>query len=98
MPYSYQNKKGQTYYLHGKEVTLQGGRKQRIHFFAREVKPGVLDAVPEGHNVVENERTGLPFLKRGDGAATASAAGASDTATTATAGRAGGRSGSRAKK
>ena len=97
MPYSYQNKKGQTYYLHGKEVTLQGGRKQRIHYFAREPKAGeALDAVPEGHNVVENERTGLPFLKRGDGAATAGAAG--DTATTATAGRAGGRSGSRAKK
>jgi hypothetical protein len=28
MPYSYQNRKGQTYYLHGKEVTLQNGRTQ----------------------------------------------------------------------
>ncbi len=25
MAYSYQNSKGQTYYLHGKDVTLQGG-------------------------------------------------------------------------
>ena len=51
--------------LHGKDVTLQGGRKQRIHYFAREAKPGeALDAVPAGHEVVENPRTGLPFLKR----------------------------------
>jgi hypothetical protein len=65
MAYSYKNSKGQTYYLHGKEVTLQGGRKQKIHYFAREAKPGEsLDAVPTGHSVVENPRTGLPFLKR----------------------------------
>ena len=65
MPYSHKNSKGQTYYLHGKDVTLQGGRKQRIHYFAREAKPGEsLDAVPAGHEVVENPRTGLPFLKR----------------------------------
>jgi hypothetical protein len=65
MPYSHKNSKGQTYYLHGKDVTLQGGRKQRIHYFAREAKPGeALDSVPSGHEVVENPRTGLPFLKR----------------------------------
>ncbi|HXI18899.1 MAG TPA: hypothetical protein VNM48_21245 [Chloroflexota bacterium] len=66
MPYSYKNSKGQTYILHGKEVTLQGGRKQKIHYFAREAKPEALDAVPAGYNVIENPRTGLPFLKRGD--------------------------------
>ena len=67
MPYSYKNSQGQTYYLHGKEVTLQGGRKQKIHYFAREAKPGdVMDALPDGHLVVENPRTGLPFLKRGE--------------------------------
>ncbi len=69
MPYSYKNSKGQVYYLHGKDVTLQGGRKQRIHYFAREAKPGeVLESVPAGHTVVENPRTGLPFLKRSEGA------------------------------
>jgi hypothetical protein len=67
MPYSYKNSKGQTYYLHGKEVTLQGGRKQKIHYFAREAKDGdVMSALPAGHLVVENPRTGLPFLKRGE--------------------------------
>jgi hypothetical protein len=67
MAYSYKNSKGQAYFLHGKEVTLQGGRKQRIHYFAREAKAGEsLDAIPAGYTVVENARTGLPFLKRGD--------------------------------
>jgi hypothetical protein len=77
MPYRYRNSKGQTYYLHGKEVTLQNGRKQQIFYFAREPKAGeALDALPAGREVVENPRTGLPFLK---GAGVAPAAGAPTT-------------------
>jgi hypothetical protein len=65
MPYEHQNKKGQTYYLHGKDVTLQNGRKQRIYYFGREAKPGeALDSLPAGYRIEENERTGLPFLKK----------------------------------
>jgi hypothetical protein len=65
MPFSYTNSKGQSYYLHGKKVTLQGGRQQQIHYFRREPRAGeVMDAVPEGYEVTENERTGLPFLRR----------------------------------
>ncbi|MGI8423863.1 MAG: hypothetical protein ACR2NO_07100 [Chloroflexota bacterium] len=64
MAFSYKNSKGQSYFLHGKEVTLQGGRKQQIYYFAREAKPGEsLDAVPEGREVIENPKTGLPFLR-----------------------------------
>jgi hypothetical protein len=45
-------------------VTLQGGRQQQIHYFAREAKPGeALNALPSGYTVVENSRTGLPFAK-----------------------------------
>ena len=77
MPYSYKNSKGQTYYLHGKEVTLQNGRTQQIYYFAREPKTGAaLDAVPAGREVIESPRTGLPFLK---GTGTAPAASASTT-------------------
>jgi len=65
MAYEYKNKKGQTYYLHGKEVTLQNGRKQQIYYFAREEKPEAIDAVPDGYRIQENDRTGLPFLKKG---------------------------------
>ena len=65
MAYTYTNKKGQKYYLHTKDVTLRGGnRKQTIYYFAREVKPGSLDAVPAGFEVVENKKTGLPVLRR----------------------------------
>jgi hypothetical protein len=74
MPYRYENRKGQAYYLHGKEVTLRNGRKQRIFYFAREPKAGeALDALPAGREVVENPRTGLPFLT-GAGAAPATGA------------------------
>ena len=66
MAYSHKNSKGQTYYLHSKDVTLRGGRKQTIYYFAREEKAGVLNALPEGRVVVENKRTGLPLLKRAD--------------------------------
>jgi len=63
MAYSHKNSKGQTYYLHSKDVTLRGGRQQTIYYFAREVKAGALDALPAGKSVVENQRTGLPLLK-----------------------------------
>jgi hypothetical protein len=65
MAYSHTNSKGQTYYLHMKDVTLKGGRLQRIYFFARDVREGAVDAMPAGYIVVENPRTGLPVLKKG---------------------------------
>jgi hypothetical protein len=64
MAFTHVNSKGQTYYLHRREVTLKGGRLQTIYFFAREEKDGVIDAVPEGMEIVENTKTGLPILKK----------------------------------
>ncbi len=66
MAYAHTNSKDQTYYLHSKEVTLRGGRQQRIYYFAKEVKPEAIDALPEGYMVVENQKTGLPMLKKED--------------------------------
>ena len=57
-------KSGRTFYLHSKEVTLRGGRKQRIYYFAGEVKEGAIDVLPEGYAVGENSKTGLPILKK----------------------------------
>ncbi len=66
MAYSHTNSKGQEYFLHMKDVTLKGGRVQRIYFFARDVRPdGACDAMPAGYVAVENSRTGLPVLKKG---------------------------------
>ncbi len=69
MAFSHTNKKGQEYFLHSKDVTLKStGRIQTIYYFAKEIKSGVgvtaLSAVPSGKTIVENERTGLPFLKK----------------------------------
>lgn len=64
MAYAYKNSKGQTYYLHTRDVKLKNGRVQRIFFFARDVRSGSLDEVPTGYKVVETQRTGMPVLKK----------------------------------
>ncbi len=64
MPYRVVSKKsGKTYYLHAKEVALAGGRLQKIHFFSSSPENSI-DAVPAGYEVIENERTGLPMLRK----------------------------------
>jgi len=62
--YSYTNSKGQTYYLHKRDVTLKNGRVQTIYFFARDVRDGAIEAVPAGYEVMETKRTGMPVLKK----------------------------------
>jgi hypothetical protein len=62
--YSYTNSKGQTYYLHTRQVTLKNGRVQTIYFFARDIRDGAIPEVPEGYMVVETKRTGMPVLKK----------------------------------
>ena len=64
MAYSWINARGQTYYLHSREVLLRNHRMQRIFFFAKTIKDGALNAVPAGYEVVENVRTGLPVLRK----------------------------------
>ncbi len=64
MAYSQTNSKGQQYYLHMKDVTLKGGRLQRIYFFARDVRDGAVEEMPAGYMSVENPRTGLLVLKK----------------------------------
>lgn len=66
MAYQYTNSKGDSYYLHAKQVQLRGsGKTQTIYYFAREVdKDNSLEEVPEGYKVVESPRTGLPILKK----------------------------------
>jgi hypothetical protein len=64
MAYSVTNSKGQTYFLHGKMVTLRGGREQQIYYFAKTAKADALDDLPKGYGKTENKRTGLPMLKK----------------------------------
>lgn len=65
MAYEYTNTKGQQYFLHSKEVELRGGLKMRIFYFRKEVDAEfVLDELPKDREVIENERTGLPLVRR----------------------------------
>lgn len=64
MAYAFTNSKGRTYFLHKKDTTLKNGRTQTIYFFAKEVKDGALNSVPQGY-VVSESRNGLPVLKKG---------------------------------
>ena len=64
MAYEFTNSKGTKYYLHFKDVNLKGGRQQRIYFFAKDIREGSLDSVPDGYQVMETERTGMPILKK----------------------------------
>jgi hypothetical protein len=65
MAYSTVSKKsGKTYFLHSKVVTLKGGQKQTIYYFAGAAGQGAVNSLPSGYKVVENERTGLPLLKK----------------------------------
>jgi hypothetical protein len=63
MAYSFTNSKDRTYFLHKRDTTLKNGRQQTIYFFAKEVKDGALDSVPDGYEVSES-RNGLPVLKK----------------------------------
>ncbi|HAR55097.1 TPA: hypothetical protein DCR79_02320 [Patescibacteria group bacterium] len=64
MSFSHRNSKGNTYFLHSKNVTLKGGRKQNIYYFAKVAGVGAQNELPEGYKVIESSRTGLPILKK----------------------------------
>ncbi len=65
MAFSVKSKKsGKTYFLHTKDVELAGGRKQTIYYFAGTESTNSMDALPAGYEVTENQRTGLPMLRK----------------------------------
>jgi hypothetical protein len=66
MSYSVASKKsGKTYFLHERRQKLKGGQEVTLYFFAGQPGEGAIDAMPNGYIVSENERTGLPLLKKG---------------------------------
>ena len=66
MAYAFTNSKGVTYYLPTKKSTTSTGKERTLFYFAKEVKEGTLDSLPEGRKVVEM-KTGLPVLKKIEG-------------------------------
>jgi len=71
MAFNYRNRKGQTYYLHGRKVQMRNHREQQIYYFAKDAADA-LDRLPEGYEVTEVTSSALPVLKK----AAASKAGA----------------------
>ncbi len=63
MAYAFTNSKGVTYYLHTRRTPAASGKERVLFFFSKEVKEGVMDAVPAGYTVIEM-KTGLPVLKK----------------------------------
>ena len=72
MAFKHTNSKGKDYYLHSQVNALKStGKMQTIYFFAKEIKTHskagkpvtALDSLPAGKRIVENEKTGLPFVK-----------------------------------
>ena len=63
MAFSFTNSKGNTYFLHSKTTQLKSGREQTIYFFAKTIREGSLDAVPEAYEVSES-KNGLPVLRK----------------------------------
>ena len=64
MSFTHNNSKGTTYHLNKKDVTLKStGRVQTIYYFSKDSRSTAC-ATPDGYNVKENARTGLPFLTK----------------------------------
>ncbi|MEM7825072.1 MAG: hypothetical protein QXO27_03825 [Candidatus Aenigmatarchaeota archaeon] len=57
-PFIYKTKSGQKFWLHIKE---RG--KVKLFYFSKD-PVGALNSLPRGYEIVENPKTGLPFLKR----------------------------------
>ena len=64
MAFTHTNARGTLYNLNCKDVTLKStGRVQRIYYFSKDARSTACDK-PDGYNVKENSRTGLPFLTK----------------------------------
>ena len=57
-------KSGKTYHLHARLQKLKGGKEVTLYYFGGEAKAGAIDHLPAGMEVMENERTGLPMLRK----------------------------------
>ena len=65
MAFSVNSKKsGKTYFLHSRLQKLRGGQEVTLYYFAGVASEGAIDALPAGYEVSENEKTGLPLLKK----------------------------------
>ena len=68
MAYSVVSKKsGKNFFLHARETALPNGKVRKLFFFSTKIGDGALDNLPEGYEIIENPKTGLPMLKKAGG-------------------------------
>jgi hypothetical protein len=65
MPYKHVTNRGVTFYLHGKRVSLPGGRWEMCFSFARVPRPAeTVAALPAGYSIFESPYTHRPYLRK----------------------------------
>lgn len=65
MPFSVIGKiTGKRYFLHKRLQELKDGHIRPAYFFATELKEGAIESLPDGFEVIEDDSTGLPMLKK----------------------------------
>ena len=62
--FTYRSSRGIDWTLHSKIVTLRNKHEQRIFWFAKQENSDFSTAMPDGYEVMETSRTGMPVLKK----------------------------------
>ena len=62
-PYIYKNSRDKKFWLH-----MRKKGKSTLYFFSKDPR-GAINNLPRGYTVVENPKTGFPFVKRKTGGA-----------------------------
>ncbi len=62
--FSMRNSKGVLLFLHTTNVTLRGGKPQRIYYFSPKISGETVEALPEGRVVKENPRNGFLTISK----------------------------------
>lgn len=62
--YTHINHNGIEYHLNCKDVTLRGGKVQRIYYFSKDHRAETACSLPEGMVVKENPRNGFLTVGR----------------------------------
>ncbi|MGA3172321.1 MAG: hypothetical protein ABSE62_15060 [Chthoniobacteraceae bacterium] len=57
-------KSGKTYHLHERRQKLKGGQEVTLYYFAGVAGEGAIEKIPDGYELWENPKTGLPLLKK----------------------------------
>ena len=57
-PYIYENKEKKKFWLH-----MRQKGKANLYYFSKD-PTGAINSLPKGFTVIENEKTGFPFLKK----------------------------------